>query len=57
MKQSLIKRILLELGQQVQNLLLNIWDVEHLLEGAQSGMNSKGLEYALSVEDPLHFAD
>lgn len=55
MKQSLIQRILLEPEQQVQNLFLNIWAVEHLLESAQSGMNSKGLEYTLSFEDPLHF--
>jgi hypothetical protein len=33
---------------------LNIWDDAYLLEGSQNGMNSKGLEYALSIEDPLH---
>lgn len=34
---------------------LNIWDDEYLLEGTQNGVNSKGLEYVLSVQDPLHF--
>jgi hypothetical protein len=34
---------------------LNIWDDEYVLEGTQSGTNSKGLEYSLSIEDPLHY--
>ncbi|WP_282122226.1 hypothetical protein [Algibacter mikhailovii] len=34
---------------------LNIWDDQYLLEGTQNGMNSRGLEYALSITDPLHF--
>ncbi|WP_339918112.1 hypothetical protein [Yeosuana marina] len=34
---------------------LNIWDDEYLLDGTQSGISSKGVEYSLTVEDPLHF--
>jgi len=34
---------------------LNIWDDEYLLDGTQSGVSSKNIEYALTVEDPLHF--
>ncbi|MGE5942843.1 MAG: hypothetical protein ACM31G_00755 [Flavobacteriales bacterium] len=34
---------------------LNIWDDEYMLEGTQSGVSSKGIEYTLTVEEPLHF--
>ncbi|MEC3907701.1 hypothetical protein VOI54_11780 [Tamlana sp. 2201CG12-4] len=34
---------------------LNIWDDEYLLEGEQSGISSKGIGYALTIEEPLHF--
>jgi hypothetical protein len=34
---------------------LNIWDDEYLLNGSQSGVSSKGVEYTLTVEEPLHF--
>ncbi|MBU3822588.1 hypothetical protein KO566_10980 [Flavobacteriaceae bacterium XHP0103] len=34
---------------------LNIWDDEYLLDGTQAGVSSKGIEYALTVVDPLHF--
>lgn len=32
-----------------------IWDDEYLLDGTQSGISSKGVEYALTIEEPLHF--
>ena len=34
---------------------LNIWDDEYLLDGTQSGISSKGVQYSLTVEEPLHF--
>lgn len=34
---------------------LNIWDDEYLLDGTQSGISSEGVEYMLTIEDPLHF--
>jgi len=34
---------------------LNIWDDEYLLDGMQSGISSQGVEYVLTIEDPLHF--
>jgi hypothetical protein len=34
---------------------LNIWDDEYLLDGTQTGISSEGIEYALTIEDPLHF--
>tara|TARA_R110000868_G_scaffold144150_5_gene362979 strand:- start:2848 stop:3618 length:771 start_codon:yes stop_codon:yes gene_type:complete len=34
---------------------LNIWDDEYLLDGTQSGISSKSIEYTLTVEEPLHF--
>lgn len=34
---------------------LNIWDDEYLLDGTQSGVSSKGIEYSLTVDEPLHF--
>ena len=34
---------------------LNIWDDEYMLEGTQSGVSSKGVEYSITVEEPLHF--
>ncbi|WP_203258865.1 hypothetical protein [Hyunsoonleella ulvae] len=34
---------------------LNIWDDEYLLDGTQSGVSSKDVEYMLTVEEPLHF--
>lgn len=34
---------------------LNIWDDEYVLEGSQNGINSKGVDYVLNVEVPLHF--
>lgn len=34
---------------------LYIWDDEYLLEGSQNGTSSAGLDYTLTVEDPLHF--
>lgn len=34
---------------------LNIWDDEYKLEGTQSGVSSKGVEYSLTIEEPLHF--
>lgn len=37
------------------NTPLNIWDDEYLLDGTQSGVSSKGIEYSLTVQDPLHF--
>lgn len=37
------------------NTPLNIWDDEYLLDGMQSGISSKGVEYSLTIEEPLHF--
>ncbi|AUP77810.1 hypothetical protein [Flavivirga eckloniae] len=34
---------------------LNIWDDEYMLEGTQTGVSSKDVEYTLTVEKPLHF--
>ena len=34
---------------------LYIWDDEYLLDGSQNGTSSAGLDYTLTVEDPLHF--
>ena len=34
---------------------LNIWDDRYLLDGTQTGISSEGIEYALTIEDPLHF--
>jgi len=34
---------------------LNIWDDEYLLDGTQSGISSKGVEYVLTIEETLHF--
>jgi len=34
---------------------LNIWDDDYLLDGTQSGVSSKDIEYSLTVQDPLHF--
>ncbi len=34
---------------------LNIWDDEYKLEGVQTGISSDGLEYSLTVIEPLHF--
>ncbi|WOD44059.1 hypothetical protein [Hwangdonia lutea] len=33
----------------------NIWDDEYMLDGSQSGTSSKGIAYALTVEESLHF--
>ncbi|NJX15011.1 hypothetical protein [Tamlana crocina] len=33
----------------------NIWDDEYTLDGSQSGVSSKGVEYTLTVEEELHF--
>lgn len=33
----------------------NIWDDEYLLDGSQSGTSSKGISYALTIEESLHF--
>lgn len=33
----------------------NIWDDEYLLEGQQTGVNTKGIDYKLAIRDPLHF--
>lgn len=37
------------------NTPLNIWDDEYLLEGTQTGTSSKGVNYTLTIEEPLHF--
>jgi hypothetical protein len=37
------------------NTPLNIWDDEYKLEGTQTGVSSKGIEYSLTIEEPLHF--
>ncbi|WP_136481382.1 hypothetical protein [Cognatitamlana onchidii] len=37
------------------NTPINIWDDEYELEGTQNGVNSKGIDYTLSVKEPLHF--
>jgi hypothetical protein len=37
------------------NTPLNIWDDEYQLIGTQSGVSSKNIEYALSIEEALHF--
>jgi hypothetical protein len=34
---------------------LNIWDDEYKLDGTQSGISSKGVEYSLTIEESLHF--
>nr|WP_321408131.1 hypothetical protein [uncultured Carboxylicivirga sp.] len=34
---------------------LNIWDDEYTLDGTQNGTSSKGVEYALSITESLHF--
>lgn len=34
---------------------LNIWDDEYMLDGVQSGVSSKGVNYTLTVEESLHF--
>ncbi|MBP0904596.1 hypothetical protein ACFSKN_11895 [Mariniflexile gromovii] len=34
---------------------LNIWDDEYMLDGTQSGVSSKGVEYTLTIEESLHF--
>lgn len=34
---------------------LNIWDDEYMLDGTQSGISSKGIEYSLTIEKSLHF--
>ena len=34
---------------------LNIWDDEYMLDGTQSGISSDGVEYMLTIEEPLHF--
>ncbi|MBS2098073.1 hypothetical protein [Carboxylicivirga linearis] len=33
----------------------NIWDDEYALDGTQKGVSSKGVEYALSITEPLYF--
>ncbi|MEN3324552.1 hypothetical protein VP395_12495 [Mariniflexile soesokkakense] len=33
----------------------NIWDDEYMLDGMQSGISSKGVEYSLTIEESLHF--
>ncbi|HEX9600098.1 MAG TPA: hypothetical protein VF985_01280 [Mariniflexile sp.] len=33
----------------------NIWDDEYMLDGTQSGVSSKGVEYSLTIEESLHF--
>jgi hypothetical protein len=33
---------------------LNIWDDEYELEGTQEGVSSKGVEYTMTVGEPLH---
>ena len=37
------------------NTPLNIWDDEYKLDGTQSGISSKGVEYSLTIEESLHF--
>jgi hypothetical protein len=37
------------------NSPFNIWDDEYMLDGTQSGTSSKGVAYALTIEEPLHF--
>ncbi|MBU2951467.1 hypothetical protein KO493_12245 [Tamlana agarivorans] len=37
------------------NTPLNIWDDEYLLDGMQSGVSSKGVEYSLTIDEALHF--
>jgi hypothetical protein len=37
------------------NTPLNIWDDEYMLDGTQSGVSSKGVEYLLTIEESLHF--
>ena len=37
------------------NTPLNIWDDEYLLNGTQSGISSKNIEYSLTIEEALHF--
>ncbi|WP_318344862.1 hypothetical protein [Flagellimonas baculiformis] len=34
---------------------LYIWDDEYLLDGSPNGTSSAGLDYTMTVEDPLHF--
>ena len=34
---------------------LNIWDDEYKLDGTQTGVSSKGVEYSLTIEESLHF--
>ncbi len=33
----------------------NIWDDEYKLDGSQTGVSSKGIEYSLTIEESLHF--
>ncbi|MBD0832650.1 hypothetical protein [Aestuariibaculum sediminum] len=33
----------------------NIWDDQYVLDGMQSGTSSKGIDYTLTTEVPLHF--
>ncbi len=37
------------------NTPLNIWDDEYKLDGTQTGVSSKGVEYTLTIEESLHF--
>tara|TARA_R110002049_G_scaffold38978_2_gene120354 strand:- start:10558 stop:11373 length:816 start_codon:yes stop_codon:yes gene_type:complete len=37
------------------NTPLNIWDDEYLLDGKQTGKSSKDINYALTVDESLHF--
>ncbi|WP_131474403.1 hypothetical protein [Neotamlana nanhaiensis] len=37
------------------NTPLYIWDDEYLLEGIQSGISSKGVNYTLTTDEALHF--
>nr|WP_321450652.1 hypothetical protein [uncultured Carboxylicivirga sp.] len=34
---------------------LNIWDDEYTLDGTQTGVSSKGVTYAMSITESLHF--